>query len=61
MQKYLFGGAAALALLMAGAMVSSQQVQIAHAEQANGIVNIRAIEAAIDVNALPVMDIKDTI
>lgn len=57
MRKYVYGCTlAAMALLVAGAMINSQPIQIANAAQASGIVDIRAIEATIDIKALPVLN-----
>jgi hypothetical protein len=62
MHKYIYGGAAAaIALLLASGLLNSQPVRTANAEQATGIVTISAIEATIDIKALPVIDIPNTI
>ncbi len=62
MHKFVYGGvAAAMALLVAGALLSAQQVRVANAEQVSGIMNIRAIESTIDMKALPASKIKDMV
>ena len=62
MRKFVYGGAvAAVALFAISAAVHSQQVQAANVSmtsQASDIVNIRALEASINVAALPTQDIN---
>jgi hypothetical protein len=60
MRKIVYGGAiAAVTLLAGGVVVQSQHMQVANATpavQTRGMVDIRALEASIDVAALPTHD-----
>ena len=64
MRKIVFGGAiAATMLLAAGILIRAGNVQIANAApamvgEASGVVDIRALEAKIDIAALPRFDLN---